>query len=310
MAAATQAAQMAGLAGDAESAREMLSNKQIKLLAAQDFGIVTPLAQVVSAPMWCFEVGDDSYRSYSPLGEGPPPALRFGSADATCIDRATNWCAQAAAAINPLLAAVPDPHSIMREALGSGDDCHAIAAAGNKRFIDALVGLDPAIAAGLAANPSFVLGIWMAWCAWHLHATRNPIAAIGGNGIEFGWRAHGENHWRVTPAASPVGKYFNPDLADQSLGAIGDSAVVDICGFGGQALQHAPLLREEWAAALPADAVSRRARIVDPESGCVDLDRVRRSATAPLIHLAILHRDGAAAPIGRGFYVPPVTLFQ
>ena len=85
---------------------------------------------------------------------------------------------------------------------------------------------------------------------------------------------------------------------------------LDICGFGGQALQYAPVLRDEWAAVLPADALTRRERIVDPDSSRVDLERLRGNATAPLIHLAILHRDGTATPIGRGFYEPPVKLFE
>jgi hypothetical protein len=92
--------------------------------------------------------------------------------------------------------------------------------------------------------------------------------------------------------------------------AIGDSAVVDFCGLGGQALGAAPALVSEWAAWLPADAVTRRSRLVDPQSGIVDLRRVVASSLAPLINLAILDSSGHAGLIGRGFYIPDIALFD
>jgi hypothetical protein len=93
------------------------------------------------------------------------------------------------------------------------------------------------------------------------------------------------------------------------LAAIGDSAVIDVCGLGGQALAAAPLLADSWRAALPIDAISRPLRLLDPESGIVDPVRVAREQLAPLINLAILDGAGAAGLIGRGFYCPPVALF-
>ncbi|MEO7399666.1 MAG: DUF1116 domain-containing protein [Polaromonas sp.] len=310
MTAATQAAMIGGLADNAAAAREMIMAGHIVLRPAQDFGVAVPLAQVLAPSMWCFEVGDDAHRAYSPVSEGPPPALRFGSDDPGCLERARGWCSAAAASINPLLAQVPDPETLMHAALEAGDDCHAMTAAGNTLFVNALAGLSPQMRADLLANPSFVLGVWMAWSAWKVQASESPISAIGGNGIEFGWRLRGNTIWSVAPATPPVGKYFQPELASQALGAIGDSALVDTCGFGGQALQHAPALLEEWAAVLPADVLARRKRIVDPASGLIDLERIRASNTAPIIHLAILNSAGGAAPIGRGFYCPPITLFQ
>lgn len=310
MSAATQAAMLCGLADNAVAAREMISAGRVLLRPAQDAGLTVPLAQVCGPAMWCFEVGDDTGRAYCPVGEGPPPALRFGSCDAGSLERARDWCSRAAASINPLLARVPDPETMMRAALKAGDDCHAVTVAGNTMFVDALLGLDPGMRAEVLANPGFVLGVWIAYCAWKVQEGGSLISAIGGNGVEFGWRLRGESDWKVVAAAPPVGKYFQPDLAPHSLGAIGDSALVDICGYGGQALRHAPVLREEWAAALPADALARPDRIVDPVSGIIDPRRILATRTAPIIHLAILNRGGGGTPIGRGFYCPPVSLFE
>ncbi|MFX8581883.1 DUF1116 domain-containing protein, partial [Acinetobacter baumannii] len=86
----------------------------------------------------------------------------------------------------------PDVESMMRQALREGDDCHAITRAGNERFLGLLSKAPAGIAADIRANPGFVLGIWMAWAAWKLHTSASEIAAIGGNGIEFGLRRRGE----------------------------------------------------------------------------------------------------------------------
>lgn len=308
--AAAQAAVISGMASDLQSAREQIAAGRLLLRPAQDYGLAAPLAQVISPSMWCFEVGDHELRAYSPVGEGPPPALRFGSSDPGCAERARVWCGRIAQAVNPLLAHVPEPESLMRSALAGGDDCHAVTAAGNALFVKSLSGVDPELATEILANPGFVLGLWMAWSAWKLKVSDAAITAIGGNGHEFGWRFRDEKHWRVVRAETPVGHYFQSEKKHLSLGAIGDSALVDICGFGGQQITHAPVLLKEWASVLPPDVRSRRERIVDPASGLVDLERVRSSGTAPTIHLAILNKEGGDAPIGRGFYCPPIGLFQ
>lgn len=307
--AAAQAAVIGGLAETLDAARRKLQSGALALSAAQDHGIAVPLSMVLAPSMWCFEVGDDENLFYSPLGEGPPPALRFGSDDPGCITRARDWCAEAAHIINPQLADVADVEAVMTSALQQGDECHAITAAGNTLFVDSLGTIPPQMKAQLLGNPGFVLGIWMAWAGWKLRASRATIGAIGGNGIEFGWRRPNETTWRTTPAIAPNGKYFQPDRAANALGAIGDSVIVDICGFGGQSISHAPLLLQEWAHALPADVESRRSRIIDPATGVVDPALIRSSGISPIINLAILDKDGAASPIGRGCYIPASTLF-
>lgn len=308
--AALQAAVIGGLANGLQAAARRLDDGELHLAPAQDVDLVVPLAQVLCTDMWCFEVSDGTHTTYAPISEGPPPALRFGSDDPICIPRARDWCTKVAEALNPLLAAHPiDPFALMRAALEDGDDCHARTLAGNERFLAALPGLPDALVADIRGNAGFVLCLWMAWAACKLRADGGDLAAIGGNGIQFGIRLRGEDRWRTVDAPPPVGVYFQPDQASHSLGAIGDSAVVDACGFGGQALRHAPSLLEEWAAVLPADAATRPTTIIHPETGVIDLARITSSATPPIINLAILHRNGAGTPIGRGHYCPPVALF-
>lgn len=307
--AAAQAAVIAGWATDLDAARGLLASGDILLAPAQDHGIAVPLAMVLAPTMWCFEVGDEFGVFHSPMSEGTPPALRFGSDVPECGDRARTWCAQAAELLNPRLERVPAVEQLIAAALEHGDECHAMTAAGNQLFVESLGDAPEILKRDVLSNPGFVLGIWMAWAGWKLQQSESTIAAIGGNGIDFGWRPRGSRTWRTVPAPVPTGSIFKKERAEFGLGAIGDSAVVDICGLGGQSLRSAPNLIDEWRHVLPDDVKTRRERIIDPQSEIVDPTRVTHSGTGPIVNLAIVDRDGGGFPIGRGVYVVPHDLF-
>ncbi|WP_397474115.1 DUF1116 domain-containing protein [Pusillimonas sp.] len=311
--AAAHAAVLEGWSPDFDAARSAIAGEGagIRLLPAQDHGIVVPLAQVAGPSTWCWEVGNDKLRVYSPVSEGGPPALRFGSADPRSRDNALGWCAKLAEHANPLLEKTAiHPEQLMRKAHEMGDDGHAVVQAGTGLLVDALEGLPEEFRAAILANAGFALTPWMAYCGWKLGTNENGISAIGGNGIEFGIKLKGNDTWNSVSAPSPSGPYFKPEFADESLGAIGDSAVVDTCGFGGQALQHAPVLLKEWNDYLPADVAERPKQLLDPQTGCLDPARIVATGMSPIINLAILHREGADTPIGRGHYCPPASLFD
>ncbi|MFN6998277.1 MAG: hypothetical protein ACK4PH_29165, partial [Aquincola tertiaricarbonis] len=120
---------------------------------------------------------------------------------------------------------------------------------------------------------------------------------------------HGEAHWRSVPAAPPRGTRLPGHAATAALGAIGDSAVLDFCGLGGQALAAAPALCAEWQGLLPADLPTRRAAVVDAASGLVDAACIVAHGLPPLVNLAILDELGNAGLIGRGWYAPDPALF-
>lgn len=308
--AAIQALLFEGLAPTAAAARDLLLQGRARLQPAQDHGIVTPLAQVVSASMLLVAVQQQNQVCYAPLIEGPAPALRFGSAAPECLQRLRDVSARIHRSVAPLVRHEPLAiDEIINAAVAAGDECHARTAAANEAMVSRLTGVDADCAARLRANPAFVLTILMAAAAAALRTHRCDIEAIGGNGIDFGVRRRGERAWRQMPAQAPQGARFPGLDAIVALPAIGDSAVIDFCGLGGQALSAAPLLAADWSGALPADALTRRQGLVDPDSGIVAAERIARAAAAPLINLAILDRDGAAGLIGRGFYSPPVDLF-
>lgn len=304
-----------GLAQDDDEAARLLDQGRARLAPAQDYGVVTPLAQVVSRSMAVLHVGDAAGLVYAPLAEGPPPALRFGSADPQCVTR-TRACADMALRyLAPRLAGQPVAiDAIVREALAAGDECHTRTGAANQALARALSGMDAPSLDTLRANAGFVLPVLMAASAWALrrHAVGRPdaIVAAGGNGSRFGLRLARDKGWRTVRALPPRGPRLpgSPDAA--VLGAIGDSAVIDICGLGGQALAWAPELAAEWQSLLAGDWIVRAQAVVDPLTGFVDAARVARLKQAPSIHLAMLDADGSAGLLGRGFYCPPAELFD
>ncbi|MCA3140546.1 MAG: DUF1116 domain-containing protein, partial [Rhodocyclaceae bacterium] len=78
--AAIQALRFERLAADDAEAVRLLASGRVRLQPAQDHGVATPLAQVVSASMPLARAGSARRTFLAPLVEGTPPALRFGSA--------------------------------------------------------------------------------------------------------------------------------------------------------------------------------------------------------------------------------------
>jgi len=307
--AAMQALLFENLASDLGEARELLRVGAVELRPAQDHGIVTPLAQVVSSSMLLVAVAQQHHIGYAPVIEGPAPALRFGCVAPACLLRLREVSARIGAAAAPLLRRQPlAVDEVIRVATAAGDECHARTAAANEALVSRLSGLDAGEAAALRANPAFALSVLMAAAAAALQSHGSGIDAIGGNGIDFGVRRK-NRAWRQIRAEPPQGTRLAGLDGVAPLGAIGDSAVIDMCGLGGQALGAAPLLAAEWSDTLPQDAIATARALIDPRSGIVDPQRVARAGCAPLINLAILDRDGEFGLIGRGLYRPPPGLF-
>ena len=309
--AAVQALLFEGLADDAAAAQALLATGAVRLVPAQDHGVATPLAQVVSAAMPLAEVGDGSTQAWAPLVEGPPPALRFGTSDPAALPRLQAVTELGLQRLAPLLQAQPLPLApVIAQALAEGDECHGRTGAANAALLERLDGLADADRAVLAGSPGFVLTILMAAAAWRMRQPGAHIAAAGGNGLRFGLRLHGETHWRAIGATPPTGTRFPAHAGAAALGAIGDSAVLDFCGLGGQALLAAPALCEEWRGSLPSDLAQRRAAVSDAATGLVAPDSVAASGLPPLVNLAVLDASGAAGLIGRGWYAPDPALFH
>ena len=105
--------------------------------------------------------------------------------------------------------------------------------------------------------------------------------------------------------------------ARSAVGALGDSAVVDFCGLGGQSLQFAPLVLQGVSAALPADALQRPERILacavlELQEGLCATSALRcvEAGVGPLVLIGMIDKEGQAGRIGGGVVDVPVALFE
>lgn len=295
-----------GWANEPKAARALLLSGGIALSPAQNIGLVTPLACVVSPSMPVLRVEAGTATAFAPINDGPlAGALRFGQSDpAAQVARIAQMQALAAplnAALHDGIAMLP----LMAKALAQGDDLHGSVAA-MTALLATRLGLN-GDAGDYSATPLFALNPVMAAAAAMLRAAaaNNPVPmviAAGGNGLEFGWKSsENPTHWHIRSALPPVG----PRMIDgpEILPAIGDSAVIDALGLGGPALRYAPDLVKALAPFHPASTFPPRDAFFAPHPDLpADLRLglpASQTSAHPGIMLAMLGAQGEGL-IGRG----------
>lgn len=312
-------------AGTHESALRLLAEGAIRMVPAQDVGLVTPLAFVVSPSMFCLEVCDANCRGSSrlaPLNDGPPPdALRFGKSGPlglALIERLDEVVghdlachAPSGAPMLPLLAA----------GLAGGDDLHGHVASAQAAFLD-LFGESVSGEARsfmLDAN-QFVLNAIMATAALILSSAAGVdgsdlVIAAGGNGVAFGYKTAGHpDTWITLPATRPQGARFPGKEGKDALPAIGDSAVIDALGLGAACLRLCPTLSHILDGKIDNAFFKPEAHdaFVGPHPAFEDTSvRVGLDLTRPRIclgtMLGIVEANGIDGLIGRGVATWPAS---
>lgn len=315
-----------GLARSAEQARQMILAGEVTLTPAQDRGVVTPLAAVVSSSMWLHRVIDVDHPStvaYAPLNEGGGPAQRFGVLTPTVIERLA-WVHKT---LGPALHALGTLDiglcDLAHRSLAMGDELHARVGVGSALMAEQLSarGLAGDAQAFLDSNTQSFLNPWMAACKAMMIAAAKTrggdlLVAAGGNGVTFGiQRCVSYGHWVSQPAETPQGPALSTETATiPRLPAIGDSAVIDAVGLGALALDAAP----EQAALLDKERVARmraaEALLVVYHPGLerligLDAARVTRQL-CPGVCLAALDRTGQYGLVARGLAYHPLALYE
>ncbi|MFA6264189.1 MAG: DUF1116 domain-containing protein [Pseudolabrys sp.] len=251
---AAAAAQFEGWATDVTEAQRAITSGEVRLAPAQDYAVVTPLAFVVSPSMPALRVSDAAGKAsprYAPVNDGPPPAaLRFGARHEGQFERLALLSRIGPALAQALAQKAPGAIPILpilSAGLVGGDDLHGRVSAANASLVDVLAPrLSGEAADYLSSANQFVLNVIMAACAVMIGAGEGVVGsrlvtAAGGNGISFGWQLAGApGVWQTAAATAPRGHHFPQSAGRPFLPAIGDSAVIDACGFGAAALRHAP----------------------------------------------------------------------
>ena len=320
-----------GWAADLDAAEALVRDGGVTLMPAQPRGCVVPLA-FVAAPSTPLCIVDDASRTagarYAPLSTLRGFDTRMGSRDAGLAAR----LAQRDGALVPTLRRLLDGHGpwpllpFAAEGLRAGDDLHSRTTAANLALAEHLRSLGAtSLADDFEASSLFFLTLWMAACALMLGAAEGDDASslvtrAGGNGERFGIAlARSPDRWVCVDAEAPEGSLL--ETANEEIGisgAIGDSAVIDMLGFGGQRLAHSPEPRQAFAGVIPEtlDGIAEKLLVaphpaLDPAWPVgLAAQRVVAEQQAPIIALAMLAGDGRGGFVGRGIYRPPVDLFE
>ena len=302
-----------------EAALALLEAGEITLSPAQDFDVFIPLAGAAGPSTLLIEVTDrnGTGKAYSPLNEGMTLCTRLGIAHPDLPEH-LKWLDKTLGPWlwNRLGAGALDLFPILRAALAAGDDCHSRTMAGSAELVSALIARrlhdDPSVQAFLEAAPAFALNVWMAMCGLIAGAAMGVpgstlVTRAGGNGRLFGHQLAGEpRHWHTAPAPAIRGTVDTKFQGAVPLGALGDSALVDLMGLGGQALATAPAVVDALRPHLPGDAPTRGAAFQHGQldgfgrSASTDAAKVQAADRGPLILLGMIDAEGLRGRIGGG----------
>jgi hypothetical protein len=311
-------------------AERLIADGRVRLISAQSYNVVTPLAAVISPRTSLVGIADANAtgeHAWSLLGSGAGAQIRFGSRNPAIIERMAWRDDLLAPVMDRVLSAGPvDLIPLAKAGLDRGDDLHARATSASATLHRQLAGhLDePSVEAMLNESPLFFLTLWMAACHLILSAaSRQPalstlVVALAGNGMDVGIRLAGEpSRWQTMAAAAPEGPRINPAVTVDAAPLTGDSGVIDAAGFGAQALWLAPEPASAFAPWLPENWRAAQAplyRGVHPEFSRLrlglDAAQVASTGTAALAAIAMIGADGRAGLLGRGLYQAPVALFD
>ena len=327
---AAQAAVFEGWCNDVAEAMLAIRSGQIAMASAQDHRLLVPLAGVLSASMVVLEIADpalDLLPIYAVLNEGQGSAARLGRLDEGLTAHLQWLNGEFAAWLSQCFATPLDLLALLAQARALGDDCHARSTAGSGLIATALLQRAPQANAAaekfLRESLAFALNFWMGAAALAASAAEGTpgaslVTRAGGNGVEFGIQLAAQpGVWVCSPAPVPRGAIEPAHSARCAVGALGDSALVDFCGLGGQSLQFAPLVAQAVAASLPADALQRPEHVLAcaaPElhNGLCSTSALRcaQAGVGPLVLIGMIDQAGQGGRIGGGVVDVPVSLFE
>lgn len=320
-----------GWADDYAQAHDAIMTGQIRFAPAQDHDIVVPLAGVVSPSMALMVVIDANQperRKYAVINEGMVHCTRLGKLDPELPEHLRWLNGELAEWLGYQLLAPIALLPIISAALEAGDDCHGRTVVGSELLADMLLNVQDNVAPAsirhfLTHSPAFALNVWMATSSLMLSAAEgcansSLITRAGGNGVSFGVQVAAQpGRWLTMPAPEVKGTVDEAFSGLHALGAIGDSAVVDFLGLGGQVLNTATASYEALQSHLPADALSRPAKALTAPLARLENRAIVTAArqtvnqgAGPLVLLGMIEATGSAGRIGGGVVDVPTAFFQ
>ncbi len=318
-----------GLAREFDQAKEKILSGEILLQPAQDHGVATPLASVVSMAMSLHIVRDgvdDKILGYAPINGGNGPAMRLGQCGDNVLTHLEWINGEFASQLAPVAEKPISLLDIARDSLKKEDDCHGRTMEATGILQQMLsIQLDDQAREFLQKGPSFFLNVWMAAVKCMLRSAEgiegsSLVTAAGANGLETGIQISSmPGRWFTARANSPEGSLDVDVDPSRKLGAIGDSALVDAFGLGAMAMNFAPAQQAGLGKYMPEGGLALPEKLlgmVHPRFGELKL-RVGTLAKAvvdqqvePVVSLGVLDSQGELGRLGGGIYIQPASPFR
>ncbi len=335
-----------GWAKTPEEARALLAGGKIPFAQCHDRNAVGPMSGVISRSMPLFVVknGTHGNSAYTNFSEGIGKVLRFGAYSSDVIAR-LRWIADVLApAVKAALKTMQDGIDlkfIQSQALLMGDEVHSRNAAATALFFMALA---PALVASdfdrkkaqealgfIASNSQFFLNLSMVSSkaimdAAHGVQDASIVTAIARNGVTTAIRVSGlGKRWFEAPSDTPVGLFFPGFKQADSNPDLGDSAICETAGFGGQSLAASPaLVKLVGGSVAEAIGYSREMGHIawtrNPTMSLPNLDfagapagidirKVVDTGIRPVLTTGIAHKQAGLGQIGAGIVRAPMACF-
>lgn len=313
------AIQYEGWAQDKVGAEVLLAEGKITLAPAQDYDAVVPLAGVITPSMYLLVIADKNNpanKRYAVLNEGMTLCTRVGVYNEEIIKH-LKWLNQnlgrwlANNFKEPVLLA-----PILQQSLLRNDDGHGRTMAASALLVEVIEswGLKDQEAIGfLRGALAWSLNYWMGMSALILGSfeaflDKKYITKVGGNGYEFGLQLSTKpGVWLTTKAPEVRGNKEAGLEEAEALGAIGDSALVDFLGLGGQVLDIAQFTAKNLGKFIPEDYMTRVHEftlgplpVLGGRTGIADYDKILSTDKGPLVVLGMISQSGEKGRIGGG----------
>ncbi len=335
-----------GWARDETEARQRLGAGEVRFVQNHDLGAVGPMSGTISPSMPLFVVRDAVHggMAYTNLSEGIGRVLRFGAFGPEVLAKLRWLAGTVAPALKAALGALKggvDLRAIQSQALLMGDEVHSRNAAATALFHMAIGGalagstFDRARAREaldfIAGTSQFFLNLSMVAAksimdAAHGVERSSIVTAIARNGVTTAIRVSGLGaRWFEAPSDVPVGLFF-PGFAQQDANPdLGDSAICETAGYGGQSIAAAPaLVQLVGGSVADAIATSREMQHIawarSPDMALPNLDfagapagidvrKVVDTGIRPVLTTGIAHRQAGIGQIGAGMVRVPMACF-
>jgi hypothetical protein len=314
-------------ADTAEEASARLARGEVSFVPNHDQGAVGPMSGAISPSMPLFVVRNAVHgnMAYTNFSEGIGRVLRFGAYDADAIER-LKWIAVVLApAIKAALAEIPggvNLKAIQAQALLMGDEVHSRNAAATALFHMAIGG---ALAGQFFLNLSMVASKAIMDAA-HGIAGASVVTAIARNGVTTAIRVSGLGaRWFEAPSDTPQGLYFPGFKQEDANPDLGDSAICETAGYGGQALAASPALVQLVGGSV-AQAIAYSREMYDitctrnpvmclpnlefaGAPAGIDVRKVVDTGIRPVVTTGIAHKRAGIGQIGAGIVRVPMACF-